>query len=225
MLSFTAKAVIGLAAIGLAGVGAWSWATAWAPSAERYPLQGIDLPENPRAIEWGSVRAAGADFAYLVATSGADRRDSSFEANWAALPQAGLRRGAVHLYSLCQDATAQANAFNTVVPRAADALPAAVDVDYRADCAARPDQAALARDVARFVERVEAHTGKPVLLRLSRALEGDYAVSASVQRPIWAIGNAFSPGYAARPWRMWRASDLRRIDGVEGPVNWNVVAP
>jgi lysozyme len=23
---------------------------------------------------------------------------------------------------------------------------------------------------------------------------------------------------------MWRASDFRRIDGIEGPVNWDVVA-
>jgi lysozyme len=225
VVSTVAKAAIGLAAIGAAGVGAWSWATAWAPSPERYPLQGIDLPLNPPAIEWGSVRAAGADFAYLVATSGADRRDGSFEANWAALPLAGLRRGAVHLYSLCQRATDQANAFNTVVPRAEDALPAAVDVDYRADCAGRPDKGVLASEIARFVERVEAHTGKPILLRVSRAVEGDYALSAAVERPVWATGNAVPPDYSARPWRMWRASDMRRIDGVEGPVNWDVVAP
>ena len=214
-----------LTAIGAAGIGAWAFATGWHPSPARYPLQGIDLPEHPPAVEWGSVRAAGADFAYLVATAGADRRDAGFEANWAVLPQAGLRRGAVHLYSLCQLATDQANAFNTFVPADADALPAAVDLDYRADCTTRPDKAVLAGELARFVERVEAHTGKPVLLRVSRAVEGDYRLSAAVARPIWAIGNAFPPSYAARPWRMWRASDIRRIDGVAGPVNWDVVAP
>ncbi|WP_374945211.1 GH25 family lysozyme [Sphingomonas sp.] len=225
MVSVVVKAAIGLAAIGAAGVGAWSWATAWHPSAARYPLQGIDLPENPAAVEWGSVRASGADFAYLVATAGTDRRDPAFEANWAALPQAGLRRGAVHLYSLCQRATAQADAFNTFVPASTDALPAAIDIAYRADCTARPEKTALANEIARFVERVEAHTGKPVLLRTSRDIERDYALSAAVGRPVWSIANAFAPNYAARPWRIWRASDVRRIDGIEGPVNWDVVAP
>lgn len=225
MANVVAKAAIGLAAIGAAGVGAWSWATGWHPSTARYPLQGIDLPENPPPVEWGSVRASGADFAYLVATSGTDRRDAAFEANWAALPPAGLRRGAVHLYSLCQGATAQADAFNTFVPASADALPAAIDVAYRADCTARPDKATLAKGLAGFVARVEAHTGRPVLLRVSQAIEHDYALSAAIVRPVWAIANAFPPDYAASPWRMWRASDIRRIDGIRGPVNWDVVAP
>lgn len=225
MASALAKAAGALLAVGAAGVGAWAWATAWHPPVDRYPLQGVDLPLGPPPVEWGSVRAAGADFAYLVATVGRDRRDPTFEANWAALPQAGLRRGAVHLYSLCQPARDQADAFNTFVPAEADALPAAVDVDYRDDCADRPDKAALAAEVARFVERVETHTGKPLLLRVSRAVERDYALTAAVRRPVWAMGNAFAPGYAARPWRMWRASDIRRVDGIEGAVNWDVVAP
>jgi len=24
---------------------------------------------------------------------------------------------------------------------------------------------------------------------------------------------------------MWRASDMRRVGGIDGPVNWNVVRP
>lgn len=214
-----------LAALGGLGVGGWSYATGWHPPTERYPLQGIDLPENPPPVEWKTLRANGADFAYLVATSGADRRDAAFETNWAALPDAGMRRGAVHLFSLCQDALAQANAFNTFVPRAGDALPAAIDISYHDDCTARPERAKLVEDLQHFIQRVETHLAKPVLLRVSKAVDADYQLSGALPRPIWAMGNMLEPDYAARPWRMWRATDFRRIDGVEGPVNWNVVAP
>jgi lysozyme len=203
----------------------WMSATAWHPSIARYPVQGVDLPENPPPVEWPMLRARGADFAYIVATSGADRRDPAFEANWAALPDAGLRRGALHLYSLCQPGLAQANAFNAVVPQADDALPAAVDVSYRDDCATRPDKAALIADLTRFAKTVEIHLRHPVILRISRAVEGDYELSAALDRPLWTMGNFIAPGYTARPWRLWRASDLRRVDGMKGPVNWNVVAP
>ena len=219
------KAAGVLIGVGLLGIGGWSFATGWHPSATRYPLQGIDPGENPGAVEWGTVRARGADFAYLVATSGADRRDPGFEANWAAVPEAGLRRGAVHLYSLCQRAVDQANAFNAFVPRTADALPAAIDIAYRDDCTARPDRDMLVGEVRKFVTMVETHTRKPVLLRLSKAVDVDYRLSAAIDRPVWAVAMLFPPAYAARPWRMWRASDIRRIDGIEGPVNWNVVAP
>ncbi|MDP1025871.1 GH25 family lysozyme [Sphingomonas sp. KR1UV-12] len=224
-MNFLAKAAAILVAAGAIGIGGWHYATGWAPDHATYPLQGIDLGENPGEIEWGTVRAAGADFAYLAATAGADRRVPSFEANWNALPAAGLRRGAVHLYSLCQPAVAQANTFNTTVPRIADALPPAVDIDLREDCAARPEPAALAADLRRFIALVEAHTGKPVLLRISKPVEHVFALTAAIQRPVWASGNFFAPGYPARPWAMWRASDLRRVDGIEGPVNWNVVRP
>jgi len=216
---------MGLTGAGLLAVAGHHWATHWAPSTARYPLQGIDLPERPpEPIEWGTVRAAGADFAYLVATSGADRRAPGFEAHWEALPAAGLRRGAVHLFSLCQPATAQANAFNTVVPRTADALPVAVDLSYRDDCVARPDRPALIAEIRRFAELVEAHTGRPVILRVPRDVERDYQITAAIDRPVWAMANLLSPGYPARAWRLWRASDMRRIDGIEGPVNWDVVA-
>ena len=219
------KAAGVLVAAGALGIGGWSVATHWAPKASQYPLQGLDLGENPGEVEWGTVRARGADFAYLVATSGADRRAATFEANWAAVPDAGLRRGAVHLFSLCQLAADQANAFNAFVPRTDDALPAAVDVSYRDDCTARPDRAVLVGELKTFVHMVEMHTRKPVLLRLSKAVERDYQLSAAIDRPVWAIANLFPPAYAARPWRMWRASDIRRIDGIDGPVNWDVVAP
>ncbi|NYD91498.1 GH25 family lysozyme [Sphingomonas melonis] len=225
MASFLLKAAGVLVAAGAIGIGGWSFATGWHPAASQYPLQGLDLAENPGSIEWGTVRARGADFAYLIATSGKDRRDPGFEANWAAVPDAGLRRGAVHLYSLCQPGAAQANAFNAFVPRTADALPAAVDVAYRPDCTARPERAELVRELRTFITMVETHTRKPVLLRLSKPVDSDYEISAAIERPVWAIANLFPPAYAARAWRMWRASDIRRIDGIEGPVNWDVVAP
>lgn len=219
------KAAGVLIGVGVLGIGGWSVATGWHPAQSQYPLQGIDLGENPGPIEWGTVRARGADFAYLVATSGADRRDPGFEANWAAVPEAGLRRGAVHIFSLCQLAQDQANAFNAFVPRTADALPMAIDIGFHEDCTARPDRSVLVGEVQTFIDMVETHTRKPVLLRLTKAVDTQYQLSAAIDRSVWSIGNLFPPSYAARPWRMWRASDVRRIDGIEGPVNWNVVAP
>ena len=75
MAYFILKAAGAMVAAGAIGIGAWAYATAWHPKASQYPLQGLDLGERPGPVEWGTVRARGADFAYLVATSAADRRD------------------------------------------------------------------------------------------------------------------------------------------------------
>ncbi|QKR99616.1 glycosyl hydrolase [Sphingomonas sp. CL5.1] len=217
--------VLIVAALALAGVAAWQYATRWHPSVERYPVQGVDVDASDGAIEWNNVAAAGADFAYVVATRGANQRDPAFEANWRGVDAAGMRRGAVHVYSFCQPAREQANAFNTFVPSDADALPVAIDISYDPGCATRPERAALLDDLRLLASTIEAHMGKPVLLRVARAVESDYEVSAALPRNLWATGNFIAPSYAARPWRLWRANDMRRVDGIDGPANWDVAAP
>ena len=215
----------GLILLALAGAAGWAYATGWAPSTRKYPLQGVDVSEAQGDIDWTTVAARGADFAYLRATIGAARRDATFEHNWSAVKAAGLRRGAIHVWSFCQTGVAQADNFVTVVPRTDDALPALLDLDFSPDCDARPDRATVIAQLKRFLTIAETHTGEPMLLKISKPVARAYHVSAAIGRPVWETGNFFSPDYAARPWRMWQASDMRRVDGIQGPVDWDVVVP
>lgn len=210
---------------GLATAIGWGYFLHWAPSALEYQFQGVDLSQAAGQVDWPVVHADGADFAYVRATYGAKGRDAAFERHWLALPAAQMRRGAYLEYSLCQPAVDQANNFNTVVPRSDDALPPAVFVDFSPDCTARPPTNVVVGELARLLTMVENHTGSPVLLKISREFDVQYAISNVMPRPIWAIGNFFRPTYAARPWRMWQANDRRRIDGIAQPVHWDVVAP
>ena len=210
--------------LALSGVVAWTFALSWRPS-DKYTFQGIDVSEEQGLIEWWTVKAGGADFAYLRATSGADGRDARFAANWAEVYATGMRRGALHVYSLCRLAADQANNFNTTVPRSDDALPAAVAIDFSDDCTSRPVRDVVLVELRRFLAMVEQHTGKPVLMKVSKRFDSAYRVTAAIPRPVWAVQDFFPPDYAARPWRMWQANDMRRIDGVNGAVNWDVVAP
>jgi lysozyme len=209
-------------ALALAAVAGWRLAIRWAPSRESYPVQGIDVSEANGAIEWPVAKGAGVDFGYAVATRGNNVRDRSFQAYWDAMAAANVRRGAIHVFSFCQPGADQADAFNTVVPATPDALPAAIALDYDEACPARPERDRLVEEVAAAAKRIEAHTGMPVLLKVSRAVEGDYRLAEAMKRNLWVAGNFLKPGYTARPWRMWQASDLRHVDGVEGPVNWDV---
>lgn len=209
----------------LIAVAAWVYATGWAPSTRRYPLQGVDLSDAQGDVAWPTLAARGADFAYLRATSGAHGRDTRFAANWPAAAAAGLRRGAMHRWSFCQDGTAQADNFVTTVPRTRDALPAVLDIDFSVDCDARPDRAAVIDQIKRFLVIAETHTGEPMLIKITRPVERAYALSSALPRPIWEVRNFRAPDYAARPWRMWQASDVRRVEGVAGPIHWDVVTP
>jgi lysozyme len=83
----------------------------------------------------------------------------------------------------------------------------------------------LLSDLNTLVNLVEGHAGKPVLLNASEAFDTVYDIGSGINRTLWLDGNFFPPDYATRPWVMWTASDMRHIDGVDGPVRWNVVAP
>jgi len=216
------RLVLVLAALALAGVAGWRLAVRWSPAIERYPLQGVDVSETTGTIEWPVLKGAGAQFGYAAATVGATTRDHNFQANWDAMARVGMKRGALHVFSFCQSPRVQGDVFNTVVPRDLKALPAAIAFDYAEDCGERPERAALLAGVRAMIERIEAHTGRPVVLRISARVEDDYRLTEAIDRRWWAVGNFLKPAYGARVWTMWRASDMHGVDGVQGPVNWDV---
>lgn len=214
-----------IVSLALLAVGLWWYALGWRPSSADFPIQGIDVSQETGSIDWPTVRAGEADFAYVRAIRAGTRRDAAFHGHWAALEGSGIRRGALHEFSLCRRAADQARAFITFVPRSTDTLPAAVDLDFHPGCTARPSRAVVLGELRVFLAAVEHHTGEPMLLKVSKAFEDEYQVSAVVARTLWASRPALPPEYLARPWRMWQATTIRRIDGVDRPVHWSVVAP
>jgi lysozyme len=211
--------------LAIAGMFGWRFAVNWAPARTDYAVQGIDVSEASGAIDWMTVKAKDVDFAYARATAGAMARDASFTQNWAEIENAGLRRGAIHVFSLCAPAEAQAGAFVATVPRDPEALPAAIDLGFHEDCPARPARDVVLTEIRRLAATIETHSGKPAILRIAPEFEAQYQVSGAIPRPLWSIGFFRAPEYFTRPWAMWQSSTIRRIDGVERPVNWNVVAP
>eukprot|EP01034_Spumella_vulgaris_P023414 gene23414-29632_t len=95
---------------------------------------GVTIDASNGSVQWGSIKAAGADFAYIAATGGADRADPMFARNIKGAAAAGVQCGPIHRYDLCRLATDQAANFIRHVPRRADALPAAVWLDYDDRC-------------------------------------------------------------------------------------------
>ncbi|MDF7776013.1 GH25 family lysozyme [Sphingomonas sp. AOB5] len=216
-----AGVTLALALIGLTG---FLLAINWKPDERAFPEQGIDVSERNGAINWWGVkRAYGVRFVYARATMGAKERDARFADYWRGLYEAGIPRGAIHVFSLCQLAADQAGNLVSTVPRSDDQLPVALMLDFEGSCPARPERDVVIGEINRFLEGVEAHTGKPAILKVSSAFEDRYRVSAGIQRKLWSV-QAFFPGsYFDKPWTMWQASSFRRIEGVAGMVNWNVM--
>lgn len=200
-------------------------AISWAPPRDQYPVQGVSVDASHGKIIWHVAGATGVDFAYIRATDGAEVRDPAFGENIRGARDAGIRYGAVHEYTLCRLATDQATMFVTTVPRAGNMLPPAVRLAFDNGCNDRPGRSLVLSELNTFLNQIESHSGKPAVIILSGQFEEDYAISSAINRTFWLESNFFPPDYATKPWVMWRASDMRRISGIDGPVNWNVVRP
>jgi lysozyme len=219
------RAGLALVILAVAASAAWIYAGRWEPSRTDYPVQGLSVDSAAGAVDWGTVRAGHADFAYIRASAGASYRDPAFAANWAGVRATGLRYGAVHDFSLCVPASDQATMFVTTVPRDNAALPPVVRLALTQQCGARPSRDSVLASLNTFLNLIEAHSGKTAVVRVSRDFNDLYDVGSGIYRTLWLDRNFLKPDYAGRPWVMWTASDMRRLDGVDGPVEWDVVAP
>jgi lysozyme len=219
------RILIVLAVVAAVVIGGGSWLMRnWAPDRARYPMQGLTVSAASGEIHWPSVKTAGPDFAYLLASIGSARRDPAFTTNLAGVKAANMGYGAIHRYALCTNATAQATTFIATVPRDADMLPPVVTLDNLEGCAP-PSRDKLLAELNIFLNQIETHSSKPAILRVSREVEQAYDLSADINRTLWLEGDFFAPDYATRPWVMWSASTWRRVPGIEGPVEWDVVRP
>ena len=214
------------------GGGLWGWWTMrhWMPPRTAYPLQGVEIgaTDGPdgAAADFRGLKAIGAEFAYLDATASAFARDPAFVGNFEAARAAGLQVGAVHRYDPCQPADKQAGNFVTIVPRDSALLPPAVELERIGDdCPVPVSDAAIESELTTFLNQVETHTGKPVILKLGKAFEARYRIAPRIDRNLWLTGDRFQPDYAGRPWTLWTANSHLTNEALGATVRWVVVQP
>ena len=215
-------AVLLLAMVG-AGWGWWAMRH-WQPARAAWPVQGVEIASADGDIDWVALKAVGADFAYLDASSGASSRDTAFVDNMDAARTAGLTLGALHHYDPCQPADRQAANFVTVVPRDARMLPPAVDLDALGeDCVPRVSDAAVVSELMTFLNQIETHTGKAAILKISPAFEHQYHIARAIDRNLWLARDGLSPDYAGRPFALWTANSALMTAASDHPLRWVVV--
>ncbi len=106
---------------------------------------------------------------------------------------------------------------------AANSLPPVVDLEFLGNCRTRPAMTDFKAELSTFFAKVEAHFRKPVTLYLTEEFDGRYGVQKNFDRPLWLRSLVFEPAFGSRPWSIWQVSNFRRLDGIKGRVDWNVM--
>ena len=218
-------AALALVAIG-GGLWLWYYARHWRPDEARYPEQGTLIGDGDGAVRFDVLKGLGAQFVYLEASEGAKGKETRFSDNLLAARAAGLQVGAVHVFDPCQRAGGQSTNFVTEVPRDPKLLPPAVILSGNTDyCPERVSEAAVQSELMTFVNQIEAHAGKPVILAPTRAFEARFHVAVRLDRNLWLSRDFFPPTYGGRPWVLWTANGAFQTPAASDPLRWVVVHP
>lgn len=211
------------------GGAVWGWwrLQHWAPPVSEYPTQGVVIGASDGPVDFATLRAVGARFVYLDASSGATGRDAGISRNLERVRGSGLAYGAIHAYDPCIPAERQAANFVTTIPRDDGLLPPAIELAVLGDDC--PDggvsEAEVESELTTFLNQVEGHAGKRAMLKISAAFEERYGIANRVERHLWLERNWLQPEYAGRPWTLWTANSALRTEAGPMPLRWVVAQP
>ena len=193
-----------------------------------YPVTGIDVSAYQGQVDWASVPAGGAKFAYVRASEQADIPDSYFDANYQGAKARGLYVGAYHRARPdLSSGKAQADFFVDHAQYITDGktLPPMLDIEWpRANWTGlnacyNMTTAQMSAWIRDFVQRGLA-TYRPADHDLH-----EHQLVESVhrqRRDLRVLPHYSSPGYAASPpplqagwttWTMWQYTTLGTLPG------------
>jgi len=215
-----------LTALGLAALAVFASGSAalyilfYQPNRATYPIRGIDVSHHQNEIDWRKVAADDVAFAFIKASEGGDHRDRRFALNWKEAQAAGLKVGAYHFFTFCRSGTDQAKNFLDVLGQQKGTLPAALDLEFGGNCAAKPEPSRIRAEIDNFLAPVERHTSKPVVLYVTPEFWDAYK-DILPKRPLW-VRSLFRQPHQS-DWSYWQYHNAGRVDGISGRVDLNVV--
>lgn len=217
------RAALAVVLVAVLASGFHWWSTHWRPARSDWPVQGAAVGPANLPVSWPGLQTQGVSFAYIDAVVAGIRSQPSYTSESAAARAAGLRVGAIHHFSVCRLASDQAAAFVRLVPRDDAALPTAITLDTDDSCPHPPTRALMLSELTTFINQIETHMGKAVIIAPSPEFEARYAVDTAINRALWVRRNWRAPAADSPAWVIWQANDALRVTGSVGPTRWLVL--
>jgi GH25 family lysozyme M1 (1,4-beta-N-acetylmuramidase) len=182
-------------------------------------IKGIDVfhgDNNSATINWSSVKAGGASFAFAKATQSTGFVDPMFAKNWAGMKSAGLVRGAYHFFDPAASASAQASFFlRTVGPVSPGDL---LVLDF--ETTGGLSDATLASNAMTFLGAVKSATGLTPLLYASSEFLSNFGPLGAY--PLWVADYGPSCPLLPTAWSkytFWQSTGTGSFPGIAGQVD------
>jgi lysozyme len=190
------------------------------PGRDDFPVQGIDVSNHQGRIDWEKVKSDRVDFVYIKATEGGNFVDQSFNYNWSEARKREIRVGAYHFFTLCKSGEEQAMNFISIVPKAENSLPPAIDLEFIGNCSSRPDLIDFNSQIRIFYDIVKNHYNTQPVIYTTYDFNNRYDLS-HYRKYLW-IRDIFMKPDENYAWTFWQYSNRRHVNGIAGYVDGNV---
>ncbi|MEU9567787.1 GH25 family lysozyme [Streptomyces sp. NPDC048161] len=188
---------------------------------------GVDVSSWQGGINWGAVRSAGIEFAWMKATEGTSYKDPTFSANYLGAYNAGVIRGAYHFARPDVSGGAEQAAFfagnGGAWSRDNLTLPGVMDIE--GSCYGKTP-AAMQSWILDFYNTYKARTGRDVVIYTSaswwNSCTGGWT-GMSARSPLW-VAHWTSAGSPSIPqgfpfWTVWQYTSTGSVSGISGNVD------
>lgn len=206
---------------------------------EDYPIRGIDVTVHEGDINWKTVKQKNPDlrFAYMRSSSWAGE-DASFSKHWSAAKEAGLDRGATHIFDYCLSPSQQDALIGRIVPKNETSLPIAIVLEEAYQdfnrrefaCYSKMSKAEVQAAVLQLAAQLRERYQKVPLIRGNRSFLNVMLDERFNQYMIWlavyrksktpTVGDLGLRG--SNPWTMWQNTAALSVKGIGDNVNGNV---
>ncbi|WP_245796608.1 GH25 family lysozyme [Actinacidiphila alni] len=190
-------------------------------------LPGVDVSHYQGTINWGSVHAAGIQFAYIKATEGTTYKDPQFNANYLNAYNNKVIRGAYHFARPdVSTGAAQATYFATHGGAwSADNLTLPGMLDLEGGCYGK-SAASMQSWILDFYNTYKARTGRDMVIYTSaswwNSCTGGWG-GMSARSPLFVAHwtTAASPNIPSGfpYWTLWQYTDSGSVSGISGAVD------
>jgi lysozyme len=191
-----------------------------------YNIHGIDISHHQGRIDWevlrseGRIDSAPIRFVMIKATEGTTIVDGFFRKNFHEAREHGFTRGAYHYYSVHTPAGDQARFFIRHVKLEKGDLPPVLDVEQKPSRLTDKEFAASVREWLTIVER---HYGVKPIIYTSYKFKVRYLNDSCFDDyPFWMAHYYVDHVEYDGPWKFWQHTDLGRLPGIKGYVDFNV---
>lgn len=200
---------------------------------ERYTIRkGVDVSEHQGDIDWGRVKAAGYDFAFLrigyrgYGEQGTLCADSKFQQNIVNAHNAGVEVG-VYIFSQAVNEEETLEEAHLVLEQLQGhnlELPVVFDPERIRDDTARTDNVTgeqFTKNTVLFCEKIKEAGYQPMIYSNMVWEAFEYDMEALAEYPIWYADYEPVP-QTPYYFSFWQYSEKGHVDGIEGNVDLNV---